>query len=279
MSLHPREMFTGRLPALRAVGVATCWELLLLLAGQPAGAAVLFSYDPSTGQFPTDQGWLAFDVDADGPLTAANTAGTSADNANAAIETVEGMNVLHIRDTLTDSTADLPNYYYAWSAAEQQALIDNGLRFTLVAQALTNSSNNSNVRLGFNGTLFESQFDNINPDQAIQVQSFGTAALFPLDAQFHTLVIMGMASGSNFEFSYTMDGGARVALTPVTNPTPATFESTVFFGGFSSAGRTSDLLVKSVAMEAIPEPSGVLMALTAACLAAMQRRRAWSRAE
>ena len=40
-----------------------------------ASAAILFSYDGTTGQLPTDQGWQAYEVDVDGPLTAANTAG------------------------------------------------------------------------------------------------------------------------------------------------------------------------------------------------------------
>ena len=261
--------------ARRAISVAAC--LAIALIARSVDAAILFSYEPSAGQLPTDQGWLGFEVDIDGPLTAASAggavSGTAANNANAAIENVGGVNVLHIRDTLTDSTADLPNYYYPWTVAQQQALIAGGLRFTIVAQALTNTASNSNVRFGFNGTEFETQFANINADQAVQVQSFGGASLFPLDGQFHTLVITGQPNGANIDFSYTHDGGAAVAMTPVTNPTPAAFESTVYFGGFSSAGRNSDLLVKSVVMETVPEPSTSALVLATACMGGLARRK------
>jgi hypothetical protein len=249
--------------------------LAMGLAAQQGHAATLFSYDPAGGQLPTDQGWQASEVDTTGPLTAANTAGTAADNSNAAIVNVSGTNVLQVRDTLTDTTTDLPNYYYAWTTAQQQALITGGMRLTFVAQALTSTSNNSTLRLGFNNTEFETQFDNIGTDQAIQVQTLGS--LFTLDGLFHTVVVTGKANGSNYEFSYTLDGGAPVALSLVTNPTPTAYESTVYFGAFSSPGRTSDLLVKSVVMEALPEPGTAGLALLGACLTAGARRRMGTR--
>jgi len=245
----------------------------VMLLSNVSRGAIIFSYDATTGQFPTDQGWSGFETDTTGPLTVANTSGTAANNANAAIEVVSGINTLHIRDTLTDGTADLPEFYYPWSVAQQQSLIDAGLRFTLVAQALTNTGSNSNVRFGFNGTEFETQMDNIGPDQTVQFQSFGSAA-FPVDGLFHTLVISGQKNGTNFDMSYTIDGGASTALTLVTNPAPTAFESTVYFGALSSTGRNSDLLVRSATMETIlvPEPAGLALVLVSvfACVASIR---------
>jgi hypothetical protein len=273
MGLQRREFGSAVRLWVRTIGIGAC--LAMSLAAQRGHAATLFSYDPSGGQVPTDQGWQAFEVDVTGPLTAANTAGTAADNSNAAIVNVSGANVLQVRDTLTDGTADLPNYSYAWSTAQQQALIAGGMRLTFVAQALTATGNNSTLRLGFNNTEFETQFDNIGTDQAIQVQTLGS--LFTLDGLFHTVVVTGKANGSNYEFSYTLDGGAPVALSLVTNPTPTAYENSVYFGAFSSPGRTSDLLVKSVVMEALPEPGTAGLALMGACLAAGARRRMGTR--
>lgn len=228
----------------------------LMLFGSRALGVVVFSYDASTGQFPTNQGWMAHEIDTTGPLTdpspGGTVMGTSADNANAAIEMVNGMNVLHIRDTLTDSTADLPEFYYPWTSAEQLMLINNGLRFTIVLQGLTNATSNGNVRFGFNGTEFEFQNANIGADRTIQVTNFG-GGLFPVDGAFHTLEITGQKNGANFDFAYTVDGGASTPLTIDANPAPAAFESTVYFGALSSGGRNSDLLVKSVVMETLIE--------------------------
>jgi hypothetical protein len=234
----------------------------LVALGNVVNGAVIFSYDPSTGQFPTDQGWGGWETDTTGPLTDANVAGTAAANANAAIEMVDGMNVLHIRDTLTDSTADLPEFYYPWTTAEQQLLIDNGLKFTMVYQALTNTTSNSNMRFGFNNTEFEIQNDNIGADKTIQLQNLGGSP-FPFDGAFHTIVVTGQKNGANFDFAYTVDGGASTAMTIDTNPATAgsAFEPTVYFGALSSAGRNSDLLVKSVIMETVPEPSVVVLSL------------------
>ena len=107
MSWHLKGTFAQRRAGRRAIGAAACLAMLLVV--QPADAAILFSYDPSGGQLPTDQGWLGFEVDADGPLTAVSAggavSGTAAANANAAIENVGGANVLHIRDTLETAAA------------------------------------------------------------------------------------------------------------------------------------------------------------------------------
>jgi hypothetical protein len=227
-----------------------------LLSANSALAITVFSYDPSSGQLPTSQGWGAFEVDTTGPLTGPSAGGvvtgTASVNANAAIEMVDGVNVLHIRDTLTDSSADLPEFYYPWTPTQQQLLIANGLKFTLVIQGLTNATSNGNMRFGFNGTEFELQNDNIGADRTIQVTNFG-GGLFPIDGAFHTLVVTGQKSGSNFDFSYTVDGGSSTPMTIDTNPAPAgsAFESTVYFGALSSAGRNSDFLVKSVLMETL----------------------------
>lgn len=240
-----------------ALGVA-----VLLSFSYTSEGAILFSYDSTGGQFPTDQGWTAFEVDTAGPLTGASAAGaitgTAANNSNAAIEVVDGINTLHIRDTLTDATADLPTFFYPWTALQRQSLIDNGLKLTVVAQVLTNTASNSNVRIGFNGTEFETQFDNIDADRTVQYQSFGAAA-FPIDGAFHALVIAGQKNGVNFDFTLAIDGGAPAALPNVTNPALATFESTPYFGALSSAGRNSDILIRSVVMETVPEPNALIL--------------------
>ena len=216
--------------------VRTSWTLAVamhLLSAHSVLAITVFSYDASTGQFPTDQGWGAFEIDTTGPLTGPSAGGvvtgTAAVNANAAIEMVDGMNVLHIRDTLTDSTADLPEFYYPWTPTQQQLLIANGLKFTMVVQGLTNTASNGNMRFGFNGTEFEIQNDNIGADRTIQVTNFGGGP-FPIDGAFHTLVVSGQKNGATFDFSYTVDGGSSTAMTIDSNPAPAAFESTVYFG-------------------------------------------------
>ena len=228
------------------------------MAGATASAAILFSYDATTGQLPTDQGWQAYEIDLDGPLTAANTAGTTATNANVAMETVGGQPALHIRDTLTDAAVDLPNYYYAWTLAQQQALLTNGLKFTMVWQGLaTTSSGKGNVRFGFNGTEFETQAANIAADQAIEVLGF-SSTLAPLDGAFHTLVITGQMNAGNFELAYTVDGGASVPLTIIANPSPTQIESSIYFGAQSGTNRGADMCVRSVTVETlnVPEPAG-----------------------
>lgn len=222
-----------------------------------APAAVLFSYNASTGQLPTDQGWQAYEVDVDGPLTAANGTGTAAANANVALETLTDGPALHIRDTLTDAAVDLPNYHYAWTPAQQQALLTQGLKFTMVWQGLaTTSSGKGNVRFGFNGTEFETQAANIGADQAIEVLGF-SSSLAAIDGAFHTLVVIGQMNAGNFELSYTVDGGASVPLSIITNPSPTQIEASVYFGAQSGANRGTDMYVRSVVMETlnVPEPA------------------------
>jgi hypothetical protein len=243
------------------------WSLIFLLGGviqsNRAGAVVLFSYDATTGQFPTDQGWLGFDIDTTGALTDPNVEGTTSANANAVIENVSGVNALHIRDTLTDGAGDLPNFYYPWNTAQQQSLINNGLKFTMVFQGLpTTTSGKGNIRFGFNGTEFEIQADNINPDNYIEVIGL-SAELAPNDGQFHTLEIFGQRNGLNYEFNYSFDGGSPTSVpVKINNPSPATIESSVYFGASSSPGRGTDILVKSVTMETlgiVPDQSATIL--------------------
>lgn len=258
--------------AVRLALVALAATICLPAAAQ---AAVLFSYDAASGQLPTEQGWLAFEIDVDGPLTDANVAGTTDVNANAAIENVDGMNVLHIRDTLTDDPGNLPLYYYVWNAAQQNALINNGLKFTMVFQGLpTTTSGKGNVRFGFNNTEFELQAANIDADKTIEVLGL-SAELAPNDGQFHTLVITGDKNGGDYEFSYTFDGGVPTALSIANNPSPGAIESSVYFGASSSGGRGTDILVKSIVMETqrIPEPAGAAHVAAALLGCAMWRRR------
>jgi hypothetical protein len=240
-----------------------CWAALLAAAlfGQSATAEVIFSYDATTGQLPTDQGWSAYEIDTEGPLTAANTAGTAADNANAAIEDIDGTNVLHLRDTLSDADFNLPEYFYPWTDTQQSLLNNNGLRFTMVFQGIpTANSGKGNVRFGFNGTVFVDDNDNIGADTTIEVLGL-SSTLAPNDGQFHTLVINGDKNGANYEFSYTFDGGAATPLSILANPAPPEIEGTVYFGGQSSPGIGADFLVKSIVMETlrVPEPSSLLL--------------------
>ena len=244
-----------------------------MTAGATASAAVLFSYDASTGQLPTDQGWQAYEIDADGPLTAANTTGTTATNANVAMETLVDGPALHMRDTLTDAAFDLPNYYYAWTPAQQQALLTNGLKFTMVWQGLaTTTSGKGNVRFGFNGTEFETQAANIAADQAIEVLGF-SSTLAPLDGGFHTLVITGQMNAGNFELAYTVDGGASVPLTIIGNPSPAQIESSIYFGAQSGANRGADMFIRSVTVETLNVPEPAAASLLAVGMLAL----AWKR--
>jgi len=246
----------------------------LLCINNIASAGVLFAYDASVGQFPTDQGWQGFDIDTTGPLTAPNTTGTTANNANAAIEQVDGMNALHIRDTLTDGPGDLPNYYYEWTTLQQQKLLKYGLKFTMEFKGLTTtSSGKGNVRFGFNNTEFEIKAANINADNAIEVLGM-SSELASLDGSFRTLEILGQKNGANFEFSFSVDGGTSTPLNVIVNPSLPLIESTVYFGANSSPNRGTDFLVKSVVVETIsvPEPNAILVCILGLAGFAASRR-------
>lgn len=270
-------MNTSRIqPFLLAIGAT-----VLAFSEPPtkSSAAVLFSYDATTGQFPTDQGWQAYEIDTDGPLTAPNAAmTTSATHANAAMETVDGGSVLHMRDTLTDAPFDLPLYHYAWNPTQQQKLLTYGLKFTMVWQGLaTTTSGKGNVRFGFNGTEFETQADNIVADRAIEILGF-SSDLAPINGTFHTLVITGQFNAGNFELSRTVDGGVSAPLSIIANPSPGPVESSVYFGAQSGANRGADMYIRSVVMETllVPEPASIalsLFALAAGVVARLRRSR------
>jgi hypothetical protein len=235
------KLFSG-LTLLLALGMAR---------SQSATAEVLFAYDSSLGTFPSAQGWGAFEIDSTGPLTAPNVVGTSANFANALMVDVGGVPTLHIRDTLSDATADLPSFYYAWTPEQQTKLINNGLKFTMVFQGLsTTGSGKGNVRFGFNGTEFEFQNTNIPADRTIEVTNF-SSTLAPIDGQFHTLEIFGQKVGTEFLFTYRIDGGPESPRNIITNPAPVPLESAVYFGANSSAGTGTDMLVRSVTMETL----------------------------
>lgn len=216
-----------------------------------ATAEVVFTYDSSLGTLPTAQGWSEFEIDSTGPLTAANTAGTAAANANAIIEDVGGVPTLHMRDTLSDTGFDLPSFLYAWTTQQQETLLQKGVKFTMVWQGLTSGASNGNVRFGFNNTEFESQNTNILPDRTIEVTNL-SSSLAPLDGQFHTLTIYGRKVGTEFIFSSSVDDGAEVSRSIITNPAPAAIQSAVYFGGNSSASLGSDFLVRTITMETLP---------------------------
>src|SRR5687767_5206118 len=61
MGLQRREFGSAVRLWVRTIGIGAC--LAMSLAAQRGHAATLFSYDPSGGQVPTDQGWQAFEVD------------------------------------------------------------------------------------------------------------------------------------------------------------------------------------------------------------------------
>lgn len=145
----------------KAIATIAAVALISLTTAHRATAEVVFSYDSSLGTLPTAQGWSAFEIDSTGPLTGANTAGTAAANANAVIENVEGIQTLHMRDTLSDTGFDLPSFLYAWTTQQQETLLQKGVKFTMVWQGLTSGASNGNVRFGFNNTQFEAQNSNI----------------------------------------------------------------------------------------------------------------------
>jgi hypothetical protein len=254
---------------------------LCLLQGTSSSAGILFSYDASAGQLPTDQGWNAFDIDTVGPLTAPSGSGTTPVNANAAMETFAGdsLGVLHLRDTLTDGPGDLPTFYYSWTTQQQNALVNRGLKFTMIFKGLrTTQSGKGNVRFGFNGTVFEtSGFSNIPPDRTYEVLGLSNE-LAPLDDLLHTLVVEGEQLGSDYVFTATLDGtvlGSTLARL-ATNPASVPLESNVYFGANSSPGRGADILVRSVVMETlnVPEPSTfVMVACGALFLVGSKQRR------
>lgn len=217
-------------------------------------AAVLFSYDATTGQFPTEQGWSAFEVDTTGPLTEPNAEGSSSTHANVAIETFagDGLSVLHIRDTLTDSTADLPNYFYPWDDGQKQVLANAGLKFTMLFAAEgTSTGGKGNVRIDLSGSIFES-FDNIGSNRAIQVQGLSAELRIP-DGALHELVITGTRSGANsYIFSATFDGDPLAApLFGEINSPNANLADSIYFGASSSGGRGTDIFVRSVTVETL----------------------------
>jgi hypothetical protein len=214
-------------------------------------AEILFAYDSSLGSLPTAQGWGGFEIDSTGPLGAVNTASPAANFANAVLEDVGGVQTLHIRDTLSDTGFDLPSFYYPWTVQQQQSLLNNGLKFTMVFQGLaTTGSGKGNVRFGFNGTEFEIQNTNISPDQTVEVGNF-SSSLAPINGQFHTLEILGQKVGTEFVFTYRVDGGTESPRNIISNPAPATIESTVYFGGSQSSGIGTDMLVRSITMETL----------------------------
>lgn len=233
---------------LAALAVAA---LIGLGTTRPAAAEVVFTYDSSLGTLPSAQGWSEFEIDSTGALTAANTAGTAAANANAVIENVDNIPTLHMRDTLSDTGFDLPSFLYAWTTQQQETLLQKGVKFTMVWQGLTAGASNGNVRFGFNNTEFEAQNSNILPDRTIEVTNL-SSTLAPLDGQFHTLTIYGRKVGTEFIFSSSVDGAAEVSRSIIVNPAPTQLESAVYFGGNSSASLGSDFLVRTITMETLP---------------------------
>lgn len=259
---------------LMVAAVTTC-----LLLASSGSAGILFSYDASSGQFPTEQGWKAFEVDTEGPLTEPNTTGTSADYANAAMETFpgDGLGILHIRDTLTDDNANLPNFYYEWTPQQQNALMNYGLKLTVVLRGIAaNTSGKGNIRIDMDGSSFES-FDNIGPDRMVQVQGLSAELVKP-DEDLHTVVITGEKSGANdFVFNATYDGDpltGGVFGNVITSPSLPDLINSVYFGASSSGGNGTDILVRSVVMETlnVPEPGAAALLVFAFAALATTRR-------
>ena len=240
--------------------------ILLVLLTATASAIQIVDYDSTLGTLPTDQGWSAFEIDTTGSIDG-TPPGNAAANANAAIVSVDSIDTLRVRDWISDGDFNLPSYFYPWSTADQMLLANNGLKLTFETQLL--NSGGTNLRFGLNGTFFETEFDNIGSDQMIQIP-LGAPLLGP---GFHTIVVTGERSGPDYNFSYTIDGGAVTPVSPSANPSNGTLESTIYFGGSSSGGSSGDMLVRSVSLEAIPEPtSAVLLLFSVGGLALCGRR-------
>ena len=212
-----------------------------------ASAIQIVDYDSTLGTLPTDQGWSAFEIDTTGSIDG-TPPGSAAANANAAIVSVDSIDTLRVRDWISDGDFNLPSYFYPWSTADQMLLANNGLTLTFETQLL--NSGGTNLRFGLNETVFETEFDNIGSDQMIQIP-LGAPLLGP---GFHTIVVTGERSGPDYNFSYTIDGGAVTPVSPSANPSNGTLESTIYFGGSSSGGSSGDMLVRSILLEAGDTP-------------------------
>jgi hypothetical protein len=234
--------------------------LFLLLPHSKVRAAVLFSYDAATGQLPTEQGWLGYQIQATGLLTEPNVTSESGIHANAAIVDVEGESALHLRATLIDEGFRLPTFYYQWTPAQQQALINHGLKFTMVFKGFqTSTGGKGNIRFDFSGGEFESAgFTNIAPNRAFQITGL-SSELSSLDENFRTLIVTGEQVGSEFVFSGTLDGlpiddfGLPSNGFAFVNSPNANFVNSVYFGHSTGNvnNRGTDIQVKSIVMETL----------------------------
>lgn len=227
-----------------------------------AQAEVIFSYDASTGQMPTEQGWSAYNV---------QTGSTVGTNANAGMIMLNGESVLHIKDYTNATGFRLPLFHHAYTDAtnanRESDLLNDGIRITMVFQANTETANNGIISVGMGGTAFEDA-DNIASNRHLFWYNLAQAGI----GEFHTLVMTGkLDANNNFSISHSIDG----------NPGPGSIQNSaqiavggVFsFGAGSTSGVQTDLYIKSVAVEVLPIPEPASLGLLGIAASVAQRRR------
>lgn len=237
--------------------------VLVVLAGSAAYAAVVVSYDPSLGTFPDSQGFSAFEIDTDGvlgdPVDISNP-------ANAALEVVDAMDVLHMRDNISDGSFNLPMYLLDISSY-QQAMFDNGFDLTLVYQSnSTSSGTNGLLRMGLSSAFHAA--DNIDSDKvSLNIQDLSLVAG---TGTLHSILVQGSPNGSNYDFTVSIDGedpvpleSLGIGLTGVTTVGAVGGSGNLNIGATSSGGQGTDLLIKSFTLEFVPEPSSATLGLIA----------------
>lgn len=231
-----------------------------------AQAEVIFSYDASGGEMPTSQGWQAYNI---------QTGTTVGVDANAGMTSVGSENVLHIRDYTQASGFRLPNFSHGYVDADNndrsQDLLEHGMRITVVYQANGSQSGNGWLLVGTSGTAFEAA-DNIGTGQYWYLWDLGAGGT----GVWNTLVVTGMLNENNeYVFSTSLNGfSGPWTLIPAAAGQPELAD--VFsFGCGSTSGTGTDLYVKSVVVEVLPEPASSMLLVSGVGAVLFSRRRAW----
>jgi len=209
-------------------------------------AEIIFSYDASTGQMPTEQGWGSHEIQL------GDTVGV---NANAGMIVLNGENVLHIKDYTTTTGFRLPLFTHTYTDSNnvnrELDLLNNGIRVTLVFQANGETSNNGIVSIGTGGTAFENA-DNITADRHLFWYNLAQAGT----GTFHTLVMTGTLDGdNNFIVTHTVNGSPGPGS--IGNAAMMAVGGVFAFGSGTTGGLQPDLYIKSVVVEVLPEPASI----------------------